>query len=151
MYGDDPYVFHLDMVADVLKSYGFGEVVQAAGYLHDVIEDTAIDAAALRAAFPDEVVQIVEAVTDEPGANRRERKAKTLPKIRAAGTSAVAVKLADRICNIAISKAKNLRLYEMYMREHPAFEKALRISGELDRMWEHAASYVDEPRAFVQG
>lgn len=40
MYGDRPYSYHLDQVRDLIKALGYDEHTQAAGFLHDVPEDT---------------------------------------------------------------------------------------------------------------
>lgn len=42
MYGDKPYVYHLDQVADNVSAIGYGswEPEYTAAYLHDVHEDT---------------------------------------------------------------------------------------------------------------
>lgn len=39
-YGRYPYIAHPRMVAERLKTEGYGQIPQAAGLLHDVIEDT---------------------------------------------------------------------------------------------------------------
>lgn len=39
-YGRSKYMAHPRMAAQLLKEAGYGEIVQAAGLLHDVIEDT---------------------------------------------------------------------------------------------------------------
>lgn len=46
-YGDQPYSVHLDAVAGLLEPYGAD--AQMIGYLHDVVEDTAITADRVRA------------------------------------------------------------------------------------------------------
>lgn len=40
-YGQDlPYAWHLSKVADLAIRLGYSESVQAAGWLHDTVEDT---------------------------------------------------------------------------------------------------------------
>jgi (p)ppGpp synthase/HD superfamily hydrolase len=61
-----PYFEHVRAVADGLAP--FGEQLQMAGLLHDIIEDTDWTAAALiEEGIPPEVVTTVEAVTNTPG------------------------------------------------------------------------------------
>ena len=74
-YGDQPYSFHLDAVAEILAP--FGEQAQIAGYLHDVVEDTPVQLEAVRREFGDKISECVALVTDEKGANRKERKRRT--------------------------------------------------------------------------
>jgi (p)ppGpp synthase/HD superfamily hydrolase len=123
-HGDRPYLSHCIDVHNLIASiYPYDESLKAAALLHDAIEDAPDDIDArkmiLDACGPD-VLALVEALTDEPGANRRERKAKTLPKTAAAGPRAVAIKLADRICNV-----RDPHFRSMYRKEHPAFKAAL--------------------------
>ena len=139
-YGDAPYFHHLDAVADVLEAFGWKhELDVASAYLHDVLEDTDTTEAELRNLFPPTIVDPVVAVTDEPGpyGNRKERKAATYPKIRAGGTRAIRLKLADRIANVEASKVSSPRLFKMYQKEQYAFSAHLRRTGYLSPMWIH--------------
>lgn len=135
-YGADPYVIHLDAVARVLREHRFGREWIVAAYLHDLIEDTPITAADLYlAGFGRVAVEMVEAVTNEPGANRKERAAGTYPKIRRS-LEAVVLKLADRIANVEASRRSNPDLLAMYRKEHAAFRSALWREGEAADLWE---------------
>lgn len=107
----------------------------AAAWLHDVLEDTATTYEQLLQVVGFDVANIVQAVTDEPGVNRKERKAKTLPKIKAYGKLAVAVKLADRLANVKGATLRRKDFLAMYHKEQPEFEAALRTPGELDNAW----------------
>lgn len=81
MYGDKPYVVHLDAVADVLREVGTSDHSRLydVAYLHDVMEDCGITRATIARLFGDGVAEIVELVTDKPGKNRRERHEATYP------------------------------------------------------------------------
>ncbi len=59
----EPYTVHLDNVAYILAELRCGPKTIAAGFLHDVIEDTGITKEELAAEFDDEIVELVEAVT----------------------------------------------------------------------------------------
>ncbi len=137
-YGDQPYVTHLDVVADLLKP--FGASAQTVGYLHDVIEDTAVTAEQVREGFGDLVAQCVKLVTDEPGIDRSDRKAKTNAKLSAVHGElqlALIVKAADRLANLRMSARAgndNSKL-AMYRREHPAFRDAAFRPGLCDELW----------------
>lgn len=137
-YGAHPYRVHLEHVEEVLMRFPHDEVMRAAAWLHDAVEDTALGLEEVRAAVGDEVAAIVGAVTDEPGANRKARKAATMRKLAAASTAARAVKLADRIANVEATIAHGRGdLYAMYAGEHAAFRAALHVPGELDPQWAH--------------
>lgn len=136
-YGDEPYIVHLDAVANVLVEFGIRDGVFLAGaFLHDVIEDTGVTRDDLAREFGFVVAGLVWVVTNEPGANRKERAAKTYPKIRRSGAEAVRLKLADRIANTHHSIVRGTRHLEMYRKEFPAFHEALYRAGECDDMWE---------------
>jgi guanosine-3',5'-bis(diphosphate) 3'-pyrophosphohydrolase len=125
-----PYTHHLAAVEAVLIRYGFDdETMRASAWLHDVIEDTRdrsneVKLRDIEEIFGDDIAVLVGAVTSEPGENRKVRNALTYPKIRAAGTLAVALKLADRIANVEAGG----RMVAKYKLEHPEFKHGIYIS-----------------------
>ncbi len=128
MYGDKPYVVHLEHVYEVMKRYRHTNLdlfVLMAAWLHDVLEDTATSKAELVRNFGEEVTDIVYRVTDEPGADRAERKRKTYRKIRG-HIDATTVKLCDRIANVEASLDIPEKL-EMYRNEYGEFRDALYV------------------------
>lgn len=136
-YGDGlPYYHHLEQVVDVLKEFGFtDDKFVIAGYLHDVLEDTAISYNDIKSQFGEEVAEIVYAVTDELGRNRKERKAKTYPKIKA-NHDAIIVKLADRIANTRSSIKNKPNMAKMYVKELKGFRDALYVPNtEAEPLW----------------
>jgi (p)ppGpp synthase/HD superfamily hydrolase len=135
-YGKSPYRVHLEHVEEVVRRFAHDDLMRAAAWLHDTVEDTALTLEEVRAAVGNEVADIVAAVTDEPGENRKARKAATLVKLAAASPAARAVKLADRIANVEATIAHGRGdLYSMYAGEHAAFRTALYVPGELDPQW----------------
>lgn len=140
MYGDRPYFGHLVDVVGVLSEFGVErEELHATAYLHDTLEDTPLSRDQIAEFCGAWVAGLVAAVTDEPGANRKERKAKTYPKI-AANPDAILIKLADRIANVRESQKNSPGLLAMYRKEYPEFRRALfdsqeRISPEAWFMW----------------
>ena len=83
-YGEHPYSYHLAQVFQVLAEFGYAddEVIAAAGWLHDVLEDTPTTYSMLVSEFGEETTDIVWAVTSEPGENRVDRFRKTALKIQ---------------------------------------------------------------------
>ena len=148
-----PYVAHLDEVAGVLRELAAapGGIELAAAYLHDVVEDTDTTAATIETAFAHfgadvaarlAAIAIARFCTDEPGPNRKQRKAATYARMRrdvAAAPAwigdAVRVKLADRIANLRASHRDNPSLLEMYRRESASFREALYVAGLCEPMW----------------
>lgn len=97
--GGVPYITHPFMVALTLTRFGFDDTVVAAGLVHDVPEDTAVTAEELRAELGDEVADIVAAVTNDDSLSWKDKKLKYIESVRAAGESAKAVSVADKIHN----------------------------------------------------
>lgn len=128
-----PYKKHLDDVVEVLKRFGFSGKYIVAGYLHDIIEDTALSYNKVKKHFGLEVAEMVYCVTDELGRDREEKKRKTLPKT-ASNPSAIILKLGDRIANI-----EHGGKIDMYKEEYDQFKGALYLNTPEDgvKMWKH--------------
>jgi (p)ppGpp synthase/HD superfamily hydrolase len=118
-YGKLPYEFHLEAVVNTLPPDASEEAV-AAAWLHDTVEDTEVTLHDIRQEFGGRVARLVDAVTDEPGPNRKARKAGMYKKLVAAPYEARAIKLADRIANMRAS-IENPKLGAMYRKEFPEF------------------------------
>lgn len=137
-YGEEkPYVVHLGHVAEVLRRFKFtNEDLQVAAWLHDTVEDTDATVAQIEMMFGKNVADIVGRVTNEPGENRKERHAKTYPKIQGS-VDATTLKLADRIANVESSVQDSSDKLKMYRKEHKAFKSLLYKPGVHDGMWRH--------------
>lgn len=128
-----PYYIHCEAVAGLASRYKLPAHIIAACSCHDLLEDTETTEEDLAEIYgmPPEVLNLVRAVTDAPGANRKERKAKTYPQIRKAGQEAIIVKLCDRICNVMFTQStNNTRLQKMYDSEYLEFREHLNLGVE---------------------
>ena len=141
------YVRHLEMVYDVLVRFGFREVViLASSWLHDVIEDTIVSYQTVKKEFGFDIAEAVYGVTDELGRNRKERKAKTYPKIRA-NINSLILKLADRIANVEFGASGvfgDPSKLKMYRKEQAEFEDALGFKELSDKFSKGAYDSDDE-------
>ena len=156
MYGELPYVVHLEDVVGILRQYGFtDDDTVAAGYLHDVLEDSKLARYDDLGFVSENVRRAMLFCTDAEGATRKERKAETLARCRGeihywkahardpkdfpdAMTflpMAVRVKVADRLANLRNCIANNPSLLQMYQKEGMAFYAALYTPGICDTMW----------------
>lgn len=137
-YGDHPYAYHLDAVAGIAEPYGEDAVTVA--YLHDIVEDTPVAVADVESRFGPHVAACVALLTDEPGDNRKERKARTyakLAQISGLRELALIVKAADRLANVgACVQDRNQRLYRVYQGEQPVFRQAAYRPGLCDALWQ---------------
>jgi (p)ppGpp synthase/HD superfamily hydrolase len=134
-YGEHPYSYHLAQVSQVLAEFGYAgdEAIAAAGWLHDILEDTPTTYEMLVSEFGKETADIVWAVTSEPGGNRADRFRKTALKIQS-NKKALIVKLADRIANTEASLQSNPKLYKMYLKEFPLFKQLLYNPQDIELM-----------------
>lgn len=94
-YTDDPYIVHPAAVVGLLRQVTQDPHVLAAGWLHDVVEDTGVTLDTVRELFGDRVADMVDALTKRPGA--------TPPQVEVqlhyASADAQTVKVADIIDN----------------------------------------------------
>ncbi len=119
----EPYIAHPIAVAGLLKDLGGSGVMIAAGFLHDVVEDTEITVEEIESRFGVEVRRLVEGVTKLSKfsfSSKTERLAENFRRMflaMAADIRVIVVKLADR-------------LHNMRTLEHLAPEKQRRIALE---------------------
>lgn len=145
-----PYEFHLRMVAQAAKDFehllddtvdyftGKREIdrggdntvtmrsaCNTAAWGHDLIEDTHVSYNDVKNYLGQEAANIIYAVSNEKGKNRKERaNSKYYQGIRET-PGAVFVKLCDRIANAQYSKMTKSRMFEMYSKENDNFMKEL--------------------------
>jgi len=119
-----PYIYHPKMVAQIAEDLGYEEAIVIACLLPDTTEDGGLSYNKIKRYFGEEVAEIVYAVTDELGRNRKEKHTKTYPKIKA-NWKATVVKICDRIANMRHSKEFTPSKFKMYQSEHTFFVDSL--------------------------
>jgi (p)ppGpp synthase/HD superfamily hydrolase len=101
-----PFLVHPLEAAGLLERAGWPDHVVAAAVLHDVLEDTDVEPAELRARFGRAVADLVELVSDDPAIDDEEqRKDEVRERVRSAGGDVLAVYAADKV-----SKVRELRM-----------------------------------------
>jgi GTP diphosphokinase / guanosine-3',5'-bis(diphosphate) 3'-diphosphatase len=119
----EPYIGHPVAVAGLLRDLGGGGAMIAAGFLHDVVEDTDVTLEEIESRFGAEVRRLVEGVTKLSKFNfssKTERQAENFRRMflaMAQDIRVIVVKLADR-------------LHNMRTLEHLPPEKQRRIAQE---------------------
>lgn len=119
----EPYIAHPVAVAGIIRDLGGSSVMIAAGFLHDVVEDTDVTPEEIEERFGVEVRRLVEGVTKLSKFNfssKTERQAENFRRMflaMAQDIRVIVVKLADR-------------LHNMRTLEHLADEKRRRIALE---------------------
>ena len=159
-----PYEFHLRMVVQVYHDFkhllpqmlltreepiphnSFETIdetkwaIELACWGHDLIEDTRVSYNDVKDKLGYNVAEIIYAVSNEKGKNRKERaNIKYYQGIRET-PGAVFVKLCDRIANVQYSKITKSRMFERYQKENQEFEKMLgryTDNKELEPMFEY--------------
>ncbi len=153
----EPYIIHPVAVADLLRDIGASPCVIAAGFLHDVVEDTEITPEQLEEQFGSEVRALVEGVTKLGGihfTNRTEAQAENLRRMFLAMASdirVVLVKLADRLHNMrtlgALAPEKQQRIARETREIYGPLANRLGI-GRLKWELEDLAFKILEPDAY---
>lgn len=148
-YGSNPYTYHLEQVEMVINRFGFRHdmVLRTCAWLHDLIEDTEVSYDQICFRFGSEIADIVYAVTNEMGRNRKERFSKTYPKILS-NERALILKLADRIANFEYAKGTNTQYLDMYKKEWKTFKETLYSDDMSDNrirtMWVYLESIFSD-------
>ncbi len=153
----EPYIIHPVAVADLLRDIGASPAVVAAGFLHDVVEDTEVTPEQIEMHFGAEVRALVEGVTKLGGihfTNYTEAQAENLRRMFLAMASdirVVLVKLADRLHNMrtlaALKPEKQLRIARETREIYAPLANRLGI-GRFKWELEDLAFKVLEPEAF---
>jgi len=148
MYGERPYSYHLQQVAEIAEEYAHlldsdedRQTAIAAAWCHDVLEDCNITYNDFAEALNTKVADVVYRVTNEVGKNRKERAFRTYPKIWECEL-ATYVKLCDRLANIRSSAADSNRLLKAYSKEHTVFKYALH-SEKYAPIWDEIESVLN--------
>ena len=148
-----PYGFHLKMAASFVSRYGYVVaeseadilILYAGAYLHDTIEDARMTyndivkfiddfrvgslvlPEEIKRKLEEQVPEIVYALTNEKGRNRKERANETYYKGIRDTRFASFIKMCDRLANIQYTMMFVFanRMLEVYRREYPEFIRSI--------------------------
>ena len=102
----EPYFIHCVAVAQILASWGMDKNIIIGGLLHDTIEDTKVTKNDIKNRYGDDILFLVESVTNLSGIkfnSRNQQKAENFMKMFlsfAKDIRAILIKLADRLHNL---------------------------------------------------
>lgn len=100
-HGERAFIEHPSRVARITVAHGGDQQAEAAAYLHDTVEKTAVTADGIEARFGPEMREVVVALGQDPAIeDRAERRADHRRRVAAAGPSVRLVYLADRLAGI---------------------------------------------------
>ena len=127
-YDGKPYMFHVDMAADVARQFRHlipdekWETTLAGIYLHDTTEDAHhVTYNNVKEEFGEEVADIAHALANEKGKTRDERANDKYYREMRAVPYAVFGKLCDRIANIQHGVNTGGSMLKRYRKEHAKF------------------------------
>lgn len=132
-YTGAPYIQHPIAVAQLVSTVTTDEVMLAAAFLHDTVEDTRVTLGEIEAEFGSDVARLVNDLTDvsspEDG-NRAQRKAIDLAHTAQADPRAKTVKLADMVDNTRLIAHHDRAFARIYLAEK---SRLLEVLGEGDQ------------------
>jgi GTP diphosphokinase / guanosine-3',5'-bis(diphosphate) 3'-diphosphatase len=102
----EPYIIHSIAVSKIIADLHLGDVAVAAGFLHDVVEDTDITVEDLRREFGDTVASLVDGVTKIPELkyeSQEKKQAENFHKMLLSMSQdlrVIIIKFADRLHNM---------------------------------------------------
>lgn len=126
MYGEKPYMFHIEMVVLTLGQHLDLSLEKnidklTAAYCHDIIEDQNVTKQELQERFGENVANLVYALSGF-GETRAERTQNTINKLNEF-VDAIDIKIADRFCNMQCARVDGkTKLMKMYFNELPKYE-----------------------------
>ncbi|MFY4773534.1 HD domain-containing protein [Metabacillus sp. RGM 3146] len=126
-----PYFTHVENVASILLKAGCSEELIAAGYLHDIVEDTSVTIDEIEEMFGSDIARLVASNTEDKSLSWEERKRHTI-------YCAADASLKEK-CLLAADKLDNIK--SMY----DAFQK----SGE--EIWGHFKRGKDKQGWYYKG
>ena len=131
---DKPMIIHPISVAMLLEDYRCDESVVAAGYLHDVVEDTKYTIKDIQNEFGDDVSNLVSGATEpDKSLSWEERKKHTIEKTKSLPLRNKMIICADKINNL---EDMMLKFHKSGNRDFSAFKR-----GEEQQKWYYTSVY----------
>lgn len=152
-YTSEPYIVHPCAVAQKLRPLACAtEVMLAAAWLHDVVEDTTATLEDVESAFGAEVAGLVGMLTNPSKGsreNRAARKAQDRAHVAGASPAAKTIKAADRLDNLVTIRAYDPEFARVYVAETRLLLPALvgADAGLVGRL--EAVVMIEEDRAIT--
>lgn len=143
-YTDEPYIVHPAAVVELVRSVTADEVMLAAAWLHDTVEDTPSTLNDITSHFGAEVAKLVEMLTDSHPADAKNRAARKVAHFRhtaLACADAQTIKLADIIDNTRSIIHYDAHFARVYLVEK-RIQIALLTEGNRD-LWQQASIIIE--------
>lgn len=148
-YGELPYTAHLCHARDVADRYLVdayaNDYLLAAVWAHDLIEDCRVTYNDLSKVCGTTVAEIVYAVTQPKGRNRKERNSLQYYSDIRNVPGAAFVKLCDRIANVEHGINSGIGMFQLYQKEHVQFKAQLEVVPGNEPMWQYLNELLQSP------
>jgi (p)ppGpp synthase/HD superfamily hydrolase len=123
---------HGQAVADILRDAGYEQQVQVVALLHDVVEDTPRSIEDVRDAFGETIAAMVGALTEDDSiCNYAQRKRALRAQVIGAGTTVMAIALADKIATLQHARITATRVRRRKLAHYEATLQ-LAVAGGVD-------------------
>lgn len=143
-YTDEPYIVHPAAVVELVRSVTDCEVMLAAAWLHDTVEDTPSTLNDISRHFGPAVAELVEMLTDSHPAEAKNRAARKVAHFRhtaRASADAQTIKLADIIDNTRSIIHFDAHFARVYLVEKRV-QIALLTDGNAE-LWQQASIIIE--------
>lgn len=108
--GKDYFTAHISQVVNILKQVTDSVYILAAGYLHDILEDTNVTEKELREEFGDVITNLVLELTHE---GQKDKHGYYFPRLKS--KDAIMIKFADRLSNLSRMSVWNKKRQQSYL------------------------------------
>ncbi len=131
---DKPMIMHPILVGNILEFYGYDDNLIAAGYLHDVVEDTKYTIEDIEREFGSDIASLVMGASEpDKSLSWEERKIHTIEEIKTLPIRNKLVICADKIANL---EDLYLKFEKSGNRDFSAFKR-----GEEKQKWYYTSVY----------
>jgi hypothetical protein len=132
---------HAQAVADILRDAGYDQCVQLVGLLHDVVEDTPRSIQDVRDGFGETIAAMVEALTEDDSIdNYAQRKRALRAQVIGAGTTVMAIALADKIASLQHARITATRVRR---RKLAHYDATLQPAGADEALCQRVAEFLE--------
>ena len=139
---------HAQAVADVLREAGYNPVVQLAGLLHDVVEDTDRSIDDVETHFGHTIARLVAELSEDDGIRGYgPRKTALREQLRAAGPPALDIALADKVATLNHAVITGTRIRARKLEHYRAVARLGREAGVAPALCRRVERLLDEVRS----
>jgi (p)ppGpp synthase/HD superfamily hydrolase len=135
---------HAQAVADILRDAGYNQCLQVVGLLHDVVEDTPCSIHDVRDGFGEAVAAMVEALTEDDSIdNYAQRKRALRAQVIGAGTTVMAIALADKIASLQHARITATRVRRRKLAHYDATLQLAVAAGADEALCQRVAEFLE--------